>query len=345
MEIILEKIAWTVGGRLVGDGMVVINGVNSLDDAGPGELSFFTERRYKEKLTTTKASALIVEEATDLFKGPQVVVANPGLAYTKAAWLFAPQVPRHPGVSSKAWIHESSHIGRNTSVYPMVYVGREAVIGSDVILFPGVFVGDRVRIGDRSVVYPNVSILQDCLIGKEVIIHSGTVIGSDGFGFVRDGAVSVKVPQTGIVQIDDQVEIGANSCIDRATFGRTWIKRGVKTDNLVQMAHNVQIGEDTVVVSQVGISGSVHVGREVIIGGQVGISDHLEIGDRAMIGSQSGVAKSIPAGGVVSGTPTLPHRLWLKVSGLMRKLPQFNERLRHLEKKMEGLEEQLGNKE
>ena len=345
MDIILEKIARTVRGKLVGDGGILIRGVNSLDAAGPGEISFFMGRRYKEELAKTKASALIVRETTDLYKGPQVVVSNPGLAYAKAAWLFAPQVSRHPGVSSKAWVHETSNIGRNVSVYPLVYVGREAVLGDDVILFPGVFVGDRVIIGDRSVIYPNVTILQGCLVGKDVIIHSGTVIGSDGFGFVKDGAVSVKVPQTGIVQIDDQVEIGANNCVDRATFGKTWIKRGVKTDNLVQVAHNVVIGEDTIVVSQAGISGSVHVGREVIIGGQVGVSDHVEIGDGAMVGSQSGIAKSIPAGAVVSGTPGIPHRLWLKASGLMKKLPQMNERLRHLENSIKELEKQLKNKE
>ena len=159
-----------------------------------------------------------------------------------------------------------------------MYVGKEAVIGDDIVLFAGVFIGDRVKIGNRTVVYPNVSILEDCVIGNDVIIHAGTVIGSDGFGFVQDGTTSVKIPQIGIVQIDDNVEIGANNCIDRAALGKTWIKKGVKTDNLVQVAHNVVIGEDTIVVSQAGIAGSVSIGRQVIIGGQVGISDHVDIG-------------------------------------------------------------------
>ena len=214
------------------------------------------------------------------------------------------------------------------------------MIGDEVILFPGVFIGDRVKIGNRALIYSNVSVLQDCLIGNDVIIHAGTVIGSDGFGFVRDGSKSVKIPQTGIVQIDDQVEIGACNCIDRATIGKTWIKTGVKTDNLVQVGHNVSIGEDTIVVAQVGISGSCNIGREVIIGGQAGITDHIEIGDRAMIGSQSGVAKSVSPGEVVSGSPTMPHRLWLRTSRLITRLPQFNERLRKLEKRMEKLEEE-----
>ena len=174
-----------------------------------------------------------------------------------------------------------------------------------------------------------------------MIINAGTVIGSDGFGFVQDGTTSVKIPQIGIVQIDDNVEIGANNSIDRAALGRTWIKKGVKTDNLVHVAHNVVIGEDTLVVAQAAISGSVNIGRQVIIGGQAGISDHVDIGDKAMIGSQSGIAKSVLSGEVVSGTPSMPHRLWLKTSGLIKKLPMFSERLRHLEKKLEEVEKKL----
>jgi len=220
-------------------------------------------------------------------------------------------------------------------------VGAGAEIGDEVILFPGVFVGDRVRIGAGSVLYPNVTVLGGCLLGRNVILHAGTVVGADGFGFVRDGARSVKVPQLGIVQIDDDCEIGANSCIDRAAFGKTWIRRGVKTDNLVQVGHNVVIGEDTIIVAQAGISGSVKVGREAIIGGQVGIRDHVEIGDRVMIASQSGVAKSIPEGRIVSGSPTMPHRVWLKTTGLIPRLPRLFDRLRTLEKRVETLEQDM----
>ena len=170
-----------------------------------------------------------------------------------------------------------------------------------------------------------------------MIIHAGTVVGSDGFGFVRDGSVNVKIPQKGVVQIDDQVEIGANNAIDRAASGKTWIKRGVKTDNLVQIAHNVVIGEDTVIVAQAAIGGSAHVGKGVIIGGQVAISDHLTVQDGAMIGSQSGVAKSLEPGDVVSGTPAMPHRLWLKTRGLLTRLPVLSDRVRRLERQVEDL--------
>ena len=341
MKLSLKKIANLVGGNVIGNDSFIIEGINSLDAATQGEISFFADRKYKESLRKTKASAIIVSEENLLFKGPQVVVSNPALAYAKVVSIFAPPVPRYPGISEQAVLHDSARIGKDVSIFPLVYVGEEASIGNDAVLFPGVFIGDRVRIGNGTVVYPNVTILQDCQIGNNVIIHAGTVIGSDGFGFVRDGAVSVKIPQIGTVRIDDDVEIGANSCIDRAALGKTWIKRGVKTDNLVHVAHNVVIGEDTIIVAQAAISGTVHIGSQVIIGGQVGISDHVEIGDRVMIGSQSGVPKSIPSGEVVSGTPAMPHRLWLKTSGIIRRLPQFNEHLRHLEKRVAELEKKI----
>jgi UDP-3-O-[3-hydroxymyristoyl] glucosamine N-acyltransferase len=334
----LKDIVQAVGGKIIGDDSVMITGVNSLDAARSGEISFFADRRFKESLKKTEASAVIITEKSDLYHGSQVIVPNAALAFAGVASLFAPPVPRHPGISERAAVHENSRIGKDVSIYPMVYVGNGAEIGDETVLFPGVFVGDRVRIGKRTVIYPNVTVLQDCLIGNDVILHAGVVIGSDGFGYVKDGSRSVKIPQLGIVQIDDDVEIGANTCIDRAALGRTWLKRGVKVDNLVQVAHNVVIGEDTVVVAQTGFSGSVNVGREVIIAGQVGLADHIDIGDGAIIGSQSGIAKSVLPGEVLFGSPAIPHRLWLKTSGLIKKLPEFNERLRNLEKRMEELE-------
>jgi UDP-3-O-[3-hydroxymyristoyl] glucosamine N-acyltransferase len=257
------------------------------------------------------------------------------------ATLFAPPVPRYSGISSQAFVHQSSVIGSDVSIYPLVYVGENALIGNGSTLFPGVFLGNRVKIGNRTILYPNVTVMDDCVIGSDVTIHAGTVIGSDGFGYVQDKDKSLKIPQMGIVQIDDEVEIGANNCIDRAAMGKTWIQRGVKTDNLVQVAHNVVLGENTIVVAQSGISGSTRVGRGVILGGQVGIADHIEIGDGVTIGSQSGVAKNVVAGSVVSGSPALPHRLWLRTTGLVSRLPQFTQRLKALEKKLEELTERL----
>lgn len=338
MEFRLKEIAARVGGKVLGDDRTVITGINSLAEAREGQISFFSDPRYKEGLRGTKAAAIFIAEPDPGFKGAQVIVRNPALAYARAAALFASPVSRFPGISEKAFVSEKAVLGTEVSVYPLAYVGENSVIGDGAVLFPGVFVGDRVRIGNRTVLFPNVTVMNDCVLGEDVVIHPGTVIGSDGFGFVRDGAVNVKIPQMGIVQIDDQVEIGANNCIDRAALGKTWIKRGVKTDNLVQIAHNVVIGEDTILVAQAAVGGSVSIGDQVVIGGQAAIRDHLRVEHRAMIGSQSGVAKSLGSGEIVSGSPAIPHRLWLKTSALIPQLPDLVARLRRLEKRLDDLE-------
>ncbi len=337
MEFHVREIADQAGGTVVGDDRVIITGIASLAEACPGQVSFFADPRFKELLKTTKASAILLAEPIAGFEGSQIIVRNPALAYAKVAALFV-SPPRFVGVSERAFISKSAAIGANASIYPLAYVGDKAVLGDNVILFPGVFIGDRAKIGNNTVLYPNVSVMNDCVIGNGVVIHAGTVIGSDGFGFVRDGSVNVKIPQMGTVQIDDHAEIGANNCIDRAALGKTWIQRGVKTDNLVQIAHNVVIGEDTVIVAQAAVGGSVSIGNQVVIGGQAAIRDHLRVEDRAMIGSQSGVAKSLGAGEIVSGSPAISHRLWLKTSALIPHLPDFAARLRRLEKKLDDLE-------
>ena len=342
MEIPLKKVAEIVAGECIGDEDFAVTGINSLDRAGPSEISFFSDRRYTEGLKKTRAGALLVSEKNAVFTGLQVVTAHVELAYARIAAIFAMPPARYPGVSSDAVVCKNCSLGEDVSIFPMVYVGEESEIDDGAILFPGVFIGERVKIGKRSILYPNVTVLRDCIIGNDVIIHAGTTIGGDGFGFVRDGAASVKIPQTGIVRIDDHVEIGANNCIDRATFGETWIKQGVKTDNLVQIAHNVVIGEHSIIVAQAGISGSAHLGRGVVIGGQVGVIDHAEIGDGAMVASQSGVAKPVPPGGIVSGSPAIDHRLWLKSAAMMARLPQLGDRLRRLEKQVRELESRLG---
>lgn len=341
MELTLRHIAESIGGTVIGDDQVLIRGINSLLLAEKGEISFLADPRLKDQIKGTKASAVIVKELTNLYQGPQLISPNPYLTYARVATIFAPPAPRFPGISEKAIIGEGTHLGKDVSVYPFVYVGQEAVIGNRVILFPGVYVGDRVTVGDGSVVYPNVTIMSDCIIGKEVIIHAGSVIGSDGFGYAWDGDVSVKIPQTGIVQIEDNAEIGAQNAIDRASLGKTKIGKGVKTDNLVQISHNVVVGENTVIIAQAGIAGSTRIGRNVVIGPQAGVSDHLEIGDRVMVVGGSGVAQSISAGEVVSGFPTMPHRLWLKTRGHIRRLPKYSERLRKLEDRVKELEEEL----
>jgi UDP-3-O-[3-hydroxymyristoyl] glucosamine N-acyltransferase len=337
----LEELCRSIGGTVVGDGRALITGVNSLEAAGPGDISFFSDRRYRKRLERTNATAVIVRERIPFFNGPQVLVANPSLAFARAAGLFAQKASAFHAKNKQSYVHESCRLGHNISISPMVYVGENAVMGDDVVLYPGVFIGERVRIGDRSTLSPNVAVLQDCIVGNDVVIHAGSVIGSDGFGYARDGSVSVKMPQMGYVQIDDNVEIGANNCIDRATFGKTWLMRGVKTDNLVHVAHNVVIGENTVVLAQAAFSGSVNVGAGVLVGGQVGVADHVTIGDGAMIAGRSGVAKSVAAGAIVSGSPAIPHQTWLKSSRLVARLPQLNDRLRQVERRLEELDRRL----
>ena len=340
MNITLREIAQALNGKVVGDDRVVISGINSLDCASKGEISFFTDKRYRFLLRETKASALLVADVTDGFKGPQVVVPNPRLAHSKLVTMLIPSKASFSGISKKADISPTCVIGRNAAIYPFVYIGEDVVIGDNVTLFAGVFIGDRVTIGNNTILYPNVTIQHDCILGNDVIIHSGSVIGSDGFGFVKDGKENIKVPQIGIVQIDDRVEIGANSCIDRAALGKTWIKSGVKTDNLIQIAHNVIIGEHSMIVAQTGLSGSVEIGKEVVIGGKVGVVDHVKIGDKAMIGAASKIYQSIQPGEIVTGDPVMPHKSWLKIRSIIKRLPELYERLKLLEKKINGLEKE-----
>jgi UDP-3-O-[3-hydroxymyristoyl] glucosamine N-acyltransferase len=225
-------------------------------------------------------------------------------------------------------------------ISPGVVIEGDVRIGDRAVIHPHVYIGEGTVVGDDAIVYPNVSIMNGCVIGNRVVIHSGTVIGSDGFGFTPDGERHYKIPQKGIVQIDDDVEIGANNAIDRATFGKTWIKQGVKTDNLVHIAHNVEVGENSLVVAQVGIAGSTTIGKNVILAGQAGITGHLSIGDRAVVGPQAGIIRSVPAGEVVSGTPQMPHKTWLRIHTILLGLPELKSKISALEKRLETLEEQ-----
>ena len=227
---------------------------------------------------------------------------------------------------------------------PGVYIGRETRVERGVIIYPGVYVGRRVVIGEDSLLYPNVVVLRKCIIGKRVILHPGVVIGGDGFGFARPAQENIKIPQVGFVQIDDDVEVGANTTIDRGTIDKTWIQKGVKIDNLVQVAHNVVIGEYSVIVSQVGISGSTRLGKGVILGGQAGLVGHIDIGDYVMVGAQSGVHDDVPSNQVVSGSPHLPHRHWLRVEACVSQLPEMRKNVTSILKRLEKLEKDIENK-
>ena len=341
----LEELAILVGGKVEGDGTLEVEGIDSLEDAGEGEVTFLAELRHAPRLEKTRASAAIVPPSLPPFSKPVIRTPNPYLAYAKVQAFFQhrPYVPR--GVDPRAFIGQGVKLGRDVSIYPFVYIGDGSEIGDRAVLYPGVYLGESVQVGEESILFPNVVVMNRCLIGKRVILHPGTVIGSDGFGFAREGARYVKISQVGVVIIEDDVEIGANCAVDRAAMGKTWIKRGVKTDNLIQVGHNVIIGEDTVLVAQVGIAGSTEVGNRVALGGQVGVVGHIKIGDGAMIGAQAGVGQDVAPGQVLSGSPAFPHREWLRAQAIFPKLPEMRRVLIGLEKRIKKMEEAAGNRQ
>lgn len=338
MELSIRRIAELIGGDVVGDGDFIIRGVADFDEAGPDEITFAAAASYRKRIDETGAGAVIVPLEVRQSKRILVRVENAYLALAKVSTLFHAVSRPATGISHKAHVGKNFRCGKEIAVCEGVFIGDHVTVGDRVTLHPGTVVGNSVAMGDDVVVHPNVSILERCQIGSRVVIHAGSVIGSDGFGFASDGDRYYKIAQTGIVRIDDDVEIGACNTIDRGTFGQTWIKRGVKTDNLVHVAHNVVVGEDTVLVAQVGIAGSVTIGDHAILAGQAGVAQHVAIGNRVTIGPQSGIGKSIPDGQIVSGSPSMPHRLWLKTCNLIPKLPDMKKEIRELERRLEKLE-------
>ncbi len=342
MEYSLREIADLVEGELIGDPDIIIKGILGFEDAGPEEITFVGSPKYIKRINETRAAAIIAPpEIREAEKG-LICAANPYLAFARVSTLFH-AVPRPvPGISDRAFVGDDFKHGKDISVSPGVVIGNGVAVGDRVALMAGVVLGDSVVIGNDALIYPNVTILERCRIGNRVIIHAGSVVGSDGFGFVPDGDRYFKIPQVGIVRIDDDVEIGAGNTIDRATFGATWIKRGVKTDNLVHIAHNVAVGEDTVIVAQVGMAGSATLGSHVTIAAQSGVAGHITIGDNVTVGARSGVVKSVPAGHVVSGYPDMPHNTWLRSSVMIPKLPEMGKKIKELEKRIISLEKERG---
>ena len=341
MKKTLQEIADYLGGSVAGDAGVLIGGLATLDDAGEGQLTFLANPKYAAKVATTRASAVLLPAGGNPQGRNAIFHANPYLAFARLLTLFytAPAAPL--GVMPGAFVAEGAKLGAGVTVYPGACVGAGVVVGERVTLHPGVVLYPGVVLGDDVTLHANVSVRERCRIGSRVTIHDGSVIGSDGFGYAPDGKSWYKIPQIGIVVVEDDVEIGSNCVIDRAALEVTRIGRGTKIDNLVQIAHNCVIGEDCMIVSQVGISGSTQVGNHVIMGGQVGVAGHLKIGDNVMIGAKSGVPNNIAPNQVVSGIPVLPHREWLKVSVLVPKLPEFRKTVNSLEKRVAELEKLL----
>jgi UDP-3-O-[3-hydroxymyristoyl] glucosamine N-acyltransferase len=342
MEIPLSKLSDMIDGEVVGDGNIIIRGVAPFEQANKDEITYAGSQSFLKKIGESNAGAIIVPKEFKSKDNGIVKADNPRVAFAKVVNIFHAKANPEPGINKTAHIGKNFRSGQNVSIGPFVVVGDNVVFGDNVKIHAHVFLGDNVTIGDDVEIYPNVTVFERCKLGNRVIIYSGTVIGSDGFGFAPDGERYCKVPQIGIVQIDDDVEIGANNAIDRATFGRTWIQKGVKTDNLVHIAHNVTVGENTLLIAQVGISGSVSIGNHSILAGQAGVIDHMTIGDNVTIGPKAGVVKSIPSGEAFSGfTPAMPHRLFLKVQSIVLKLPELKKKIDGIEKKLEKI---LGDK-
>jgi UDP-3-O-[3-hydroxymyristoyl] glucosamine N-acyltransferase len=334
----LRELAELVEGTVVGDGEVEISGIGAIEDAGPGQVTFVAHPKYLAKLKESRASAVIVSREVPGVEKPLLLVANPYLAFAKILGLFSSRPHQPGGISSDACVSATAELGQGVTVYPFVWIGDRCRIGDRVVLHPGVTVGEDSYIGEDSVLYPGVSLYPGTIVGKRAILHSGVVVGSDGFGYVKEGRKNVKIPQVGSVEIEDDVEIGANTTVDRATLGKTLIRRGAKIDNLVQVAHNVIIGEDSLIVAQVGIAGSTRIGSNVTLAGQVGVGDHADVGDNVMIGAQSGVIGNLPGNAIYTGTPAIPHRQFLRVINVYQKLPELNRRLLDLEKRVAAID-------
>ncbi|MFO0706011.1 MAG: UDP-3-O-(3-hydroxymyristoyl)glucosamine N-acyltransferase [Nitrospira sp.] len=343
--ITLAQIRDLVGGELHGDAATGVTSGAGLGNANAQSLSFVADDKAAKTPGLSNAGALLVHRHFPDLCVPQLVVANPKLAFARITQRFFVHTPPPRGVAGEVTRGTEVEIGADTSIWPFVTLGDRVKIGARVTLYPGVFIGHDVSVGDDSVLYPNVVVREGCTVGARVIIHSGTVVGSDGFGYVQDRGTHVKVPQLGGVIIEDDVEVGANVTIDRATQPResTVIKQGTKIDNLVQIAHNVTVGAHSIVVAQAGIAGSTAIGHHVIIGGQAGLADHITVGDQVMIAARAGVNRSLEPNQIVSGAPVMPHETWMKAQAVIPRLPELRQLVRAMEQRIAELESRLAS--
>ncbi len=337
----VAELAEYLGGAVQGDGSVRITGLGALETAGADALTFLANPKYASKVAETSAGAVLMAPGGERYGRTAIEVANPYLCFAKLLTLFY-TTPHEPmGVLPAAIVSATATIGDGASVYPGACIGSNVVIGKRTVVYSGAVIYSNVTIGEDCIIHANAVVRERCRIGNRCTLQPGAVIGSDGFGYAPDGGSYYPIPQIGIVVLDDDVEIGANSCIDRAAIEVTRIKRGTKLDNLVQIAHNCQIGEDCMIVSQVGISGSAKIGNHVTLAGQVGVAGHLTIGDNVLVGAQSGVPGSLAANAAYSGTPTMPHKEWLKSAMVVPRLPEMKKTVSALEKRVAELELQL----
>jgi UDP-3-O-[3-hydroxymyristoyl] glucosamine N-acyltransferase len=334
----LKELSDYLGGTVRGDEARRVNGLAPLEAAGADKITFLANPKYASRVADTGAGAVLMAPGGESYGRNVIEVANPYLAFAKLLTLFYVQPHRTRGVMPEACIGIGVSLGEDISIYPGAIVGDNVTLGDRCVVHPGAVIYDGVAIGDDTTIHANAVVRERCRIGSRCVVQPGAVIGSDGFGYAPDGSGYYPIPQIGIVVLEDDVEIGANTCVDRAALEITLIRRGTKLDNLVQIAHNCQIGEDCMIVSQVGISGSTRIGNHVTLAGQVGVAGHLTIGDNVIVGAQSGVPGSLPANAGFSGTPVLPHKDWLKSMAVVANLPGLRKTVAALEKRIAGLE-------
>ncbi|MBI5192179.1 MAG: UDP-3-O-(3-hydroxymyristoyl)glucosamine N-acyltransferase [Nitrospirae bacterium] len=342
MKITLEEIANRLEGELTGNyENILVSNVAGLKEAVEGDISFLAHRRHIKDLENTRASAVAIPRDLAFDRLPAIKVDNPYYAFSQLLNIFyeIPDIRKgQQGIDERAVIGNNVQLGNNVTIYPFVYIQDCVTIGENVIIYPGTFIGEGSSVGSNTLIYPNVTIREDVTIGAGVIIHSGAVIGSDGFGYVFHKGIHHKIPQKGGVIIEDNVEIGANTTIDRGTLGNTIIKRGTKIDNLVQVAHNVTIGEDCIFAAQAGIAGSSTIGKRVTLAGQAGVTGHVKVGDNVTVAAKAGVTKEIKDGQTVSGMPAIQHKDWLRTMAVFDGLPELRQKLLALENKVKEME-------
>lgn len=340
MEFTAEQIASVIGGKIEGDKDAKVRTFAKIEEGVEGAISFLSNPKYTHYIYDTKSSVVIVNEDVELEGTVAPTLIRVKNAYESIAQLlqiYEASKPKKTGVSPQAYISPTAKLGKDCYVGPFACIGEGTVIGDGCQIYPHAVIGDNVKMGNGCILYPNTTVYQGCKIGNNVTLHAGSVIGADGFGFAPNADGYDKIPQIGIVTIEDNVEIGANTCVDRSTMGSTVIRKGVKLDNLVQVAHNVEIGENTVMSAQVGIAGSTKVGSWCMFGGQVGIAGHITIGDKTFLGAQSGVPGSLKGGEELIGTPPMNPRNYFKSQAIFRRLPDMYKELEALKKTIEEL--------
>ncbi len=338
----LGKIAEYLDAEILGNAEELISRVAPIERAGVGEITFLSDPKKARLLRTTKASALIVPRDTPPIEGKTVLlVDNPYVAFARAQRLFFPGPFSSGEISPLARIHAEALIGEGVEIQAFACVEKGARIGKGSILFPHTYIGENVVLGERCVLYPGVKIYHDCHLGDRVILHGGVVIGSDGFGYAWDGKEHLKIPQVGRVVIGNDVEIGSNTTVDRGTLEDTVIGNDVKIDNLVQIGHNVHVGDHTILIAQVGIAGSTELGQGVILAGQVGVAGHLKIGNQVKVAAQAGIHKDAKDGEILSGSPAIPFKTWMKMVAAWPKVPELRRKIKHLEEHVKEMEKRM----